>query len=157
MELLSRDLRVGICLALVFIAGPTPAAAQEPLGRPGSTNERLHSITVSLAFSKVSLADATRFLSEESKQLDPGHRGINFIFMPGAADSAKSITLTLDKVPMAVALGYICQLANVKYKVQDYGVTILPFNAGTDDLVTRTFSVPPNFVEPPSSSQPASP
>ena len=114
---------------------------------------------MSLSFTKASLDDAARFLNEESKRLDPGHRGINFIFMPGVADAAKPVTLTLDNVPMAVALRYICQLANVKCKVQEYGVTFLPITASTEDLVTRTFNVPPNFVEAPAGdkSPPAAP
>jgi general secretion pathway protein D len=56
----------------------------------------------------------------------------------------------LNNVPLGEALRYVCQLANVKYKVQDYAISIVPFSQNTDDLISRTFIVQPNFVVPPS-------
>jgi len=43
-------------------------------------------------------------------------------------------------------------LANVKYKVQDYAISIIPFTSPTDDLISRTFTVEPGFVVPPSTA-----
>jgi general secretion pathway protein D len=102
-----------------------------------------------LDFTDVSIEQATNFLFTESKRLDePTHKGVPFIIQPDASASAKPITLTLNNVPVGEALRYICQLANVKYKVQDYAISIVPFSASTDDLISRTFIVPPSFVQP---------
>lgn len=114
-------------------------------------DQMLHSIMVSLNFdSGTTIEQATNFLSVESKRLDPNHKGVNFIIQPNASTQAKPIALTLNNVPLSEALRYVCQLANVKYKVQDYAISIVPFNADTNDLISRTFVVPPNFVAAPS-------
>jgi general secretion pathway protein D len=111
--------------------------------------QKLNSIFLSLDFDGASIEEATNFLSSESKRLDPEHKGVNFIIQPDASTSAKPITLTLNNVPLGEALRYVCQLANVKYKVQDYAISIVPFNENTDDLISRTFNVQPSFVTPP--------
>ena len=110
-------------------------------------DQKLKSIFVSLDFTNVSIEQATNFLYTESKRLDdPTHKGIPFIIQPDASASAKPISLTLNNVPIVEALRYVCQLANVKYKIQDYAVSIVPFSAPTDDLISRVFLVQPNFV-----------
>jgi general secretion pathway protein D len=114
-----------------------------------SIDQKLSSIFLSLDFNGASIEDATSFLSIESKRLDPEHKGVNFIIQPEASTSAKPITLTLNNVPLGEALRYVCQLAGVKDKVEDYAISIVPFNANTDDLISRTFNVPPSFVAPP--------
>lgn len=112
-------------------------------------DQKLKAIFVSLDFTDVSIEQATNYLYTESKRLDePTHKGIPFIIQPDASASAKPITLSLNKVPVSEALRYICQLANVKYKVQDYAISIVPFTASTEDLISRTFIVPPSFVQP---------
>ncbi len=116
-------------------------------------DQRLHSIFLSLDFTNATIEEATNFLSIKSKELDePNHKGVNFIIQPEASTTAKPITLTLNNVPLDEALRYVCQLANVKYKVQDYAISIVPFNQNTDDLISRNFNVQPNFVVPPSTT-----
>ena len=113
-------------------------------------DQKLKSIFLSLDFTDVTIEQATSYLYTESKRLDePTHKGIPFIIQPAASSTAKTITLSLNNVPVGEALRYICQLANVKYKVQDYAVSIVPFTASTDDLISRTFTVQPSFVAPP--------
>jgi general secretion pathway protein D len=114
--------------------------------------QTLSRIFLSLDFNNASIEEATNFLSIESKRLDPNHKGINFIIQPDASTSAKPITLTLNHVPLSEALRYVCQLANVKFKVQDYAISIVPFTQNTEDLISRTFNVQPSFVAPPSAS-----
>jgi general secretion pathway protein D len=128
--------------------------AQAPISRATNfdLDQKLRSIFIpALNFTNgASIEEATSFLFSESKRLDePTHKGIPFIIEPDASASAKPITLSLNNVPVGEALRYICQLANVKYKVQDYAVSIVPFNASTDDLISRIFIVPPTFVAPP--------
>ncbi len=133
----------------------TSASAQE--GQPTivrNTNfgldQKLKDIFLSLDFNNATVEEATNFLSIESARLDPEHKGVNFVIQPAASTSAKPVSITLNNVPLGEALRYVCQLANVKYKVQDYAISIVPFTESTDDLVSRTFIVQPNFVAPPS-------
>jgi len=135
----------------------TSANAQE--GQPTlvrTTNfgleEKLKDIFLSLDFNNATIEEATNFLSIESARLDPEHKGVNFVIEPAASTSAKPVSLTLNNVPLGEALRYVCQLANVKYKVQDYAISIVPFSQSTDDLISRTFIVQPNFVAPPAAA-----
>ncbi len=122
-----------------------------------NVNQKLKSTFVSLHFeSGTTIEQATSFLTIESRKIDPEHKGINFIIQPEASTSAKTISLSLNNVPMDEALRYICQLAGVKYKIQDYAISIVPFSQNTDDLIRRTFNVQPNFVAPPSGVSTAS-
>jgi len=125
-------------------AGQAPIIAHTNFG----LDQQLRDIYLSLDFNNATIEEATNFLSIESKRLDPNHKGVNFIIQPEASTSAKSVTITLNNVPLGEALRYVCQLANVKYKVQDFAISIVPFSQRTDDLISRTFIVQPNFVAP---------
>jgi general secretion pathway protein D len=115
-------------------------------------DQKLKDIYLSLDFNNATIEEATNFLSIESKRLDPDHKGVNFIIQPEASTSAKPVSITLNNVPLGEALRYVCQLANVKYKVQDYAISVVPFSQSTDDLISRTFMVQPNFVAAPTST-----
>ncbi|HEX4140144.1 MAG TPA: hypothetical protein VHY09_07335 [Candidatus Methylacidiphilales bacterium] len=127
---------------------PTAQQGQPELVRQTnfSLEEDLKNIFLSLDFNNATIEEATNFLSVESKRLDPNHKGVNFIIQPEASSSAKPVTLTLNNVPLGEALRYVCQLANVKFKVQDYAISIVPFTANDQDLISRTFIVQPSFV-----------
>ncbi len=56
------------------------------------------------------------------------------------------ITLTLANIPLGAALKYVTNLANLKYKVDQYAVTVVPLSTPTDVLLTKNFSVRPNFI-----------
>jgi general secretion pathway protein D len=61
----------------------------------------------------------------------------------------KRISVRLTNVPLAVALKYITDLAGLKYRVEEFAVTILPAGATTEAdtrLYTREFRVPPDFL-----------
>ena len=115
-------------------------------------DQKLKVIFLSLDFNNATIEEATNFLSIESKRLDPEHKGVNFIIQPDASTTAKPVSITLNNVPLGEALRYVCQLASVKFKVQDYAISIVPFSQSTDDLVSRTFMVQPNFVVPPATA-----
>ncbi len=112
-------------------------------------DQKLKDIFISLDFTNATIEEATNFLTVESSRLDPDHKGVNFVIQPEASTTAKPVSITLNNVPLGEALRYICQLANVKYKVQDYAISIVPFTQNTDDLVSRNYIVQPNFVAPP--------
>jgi general secretion pathway protein D len=135
-------------------AGPNPQEGQPALTRQTNfgLDQKLKNIYLSLDFNNATIEEATNFLSVESTRLDPDHKGVNFVIQPEASTTAKPVSLTLNNVPLGEALRYVCQLANVKFKVQDYAISIVPFTQNTDDLVRRTFIVQPNFVAPPTAA-----
>jgi general secretion pathway protein D len=56
------------------------------------------------------------------------------------------ISLTLTNIPLGAALKYVTQLANLKYKVDQFAVTVVPQSTPTDVLLTKVYSVRPGFI-----------
>jgi general secretion pathway protein D len=96
--------------------------------------------------------------------MDPERKGINFVIRKpragggsddglsadggGGADvgTARINELRLRNVPLAEALNYICEQTRLRWSVDDFAVTIKPATETGEDLFTRTFNVPPDFV-----------
>jgi general secretion pathway protein D len=110
----------------------------------------------------------------DTTELDPTKKGVNFVIRrprPGAAGAAAPAdggfdaapagdalpTLAADpgslrvkelrirNVPLSVALKYICDQTKLRYKVDDFAVTLVPLAESGEDIFTRTFRVPPDF------------
>jgi general secretion pathway protein D len=56
------------------------------------------------------------------------------------------ITLSLSNIPLIEALKYICNLANLKLKIDPYAVSIVPPSVNTDELFTKEYKVPAGFL-----------
>lgn len=107
----------------------------------------------------------------DTLELDPDRKGVNFVIRrprsnPGGIDtsgldeavsggelltsgdpgSARIEELRLRNVPLAVALEYIGNATGLRYKVDDFAVTLVPQTESGEDLFTRTFRVPPDFA-----------
>lgn len=105
---------------------------------------------------------------------DPGEKGINFMIRgnsgggaaaapagdelsledttgleaPAAAQPSGSVVISelkLRNVPMLEVLKSITDNAGMRYKIEDYAVSILPSGKDDTDMFSRTFTVPPNF------------
>ncbi|GAT35391.1 general secretion pathway protein D [Terrimicrobium sacchariphilum] len=63
---------------------------------------------------------------------------------PVTADS--KITLSLSNVPLIEALRYLTELAGLKFKIEQYAVSIVPLSENIDDLVTKEYRVPAGFI-----------
>ncbi len=107
----------------------------------------------------------------DTTELDPTRKGVNFVIrrhraapagaagdagLPaGAVDALPLATsdpgalrvreLRLRNVPLAVVLKYIGDQTKLRYKVDDFAVTLVPQTEGGEDIFTRTFRVPPDF------------
>ncbi len=76
--------------------------------------------------------------------LDAAPGGLAVVADPGAM-RVKELRLT--NVPVATALKYICDITKLKYKVDDFAVTLVPASEQGEDIVTRSFQVPPDFLD----------
>jgi general secretion pathway protein D len=70
---------------------------------------------------------------------------------PGVAAAATSpaearITITLNQIPLGEALRYIASQAGLKVKVEPYAVSIIPISEQSNDLLTKEYRVPPDFI-----------
>ena len=54
--------------------------------------------------------------------------------------------LRIRNVPLAVALKYICDQTKLRFKVDDFAVTLVPQTESGEDIFTRNFTVPPDFA-----------
>ncbi len=110
----------------------------------------------------------------DTTELDPAKKGVNFVIRRprptagGAAadagadpalggDAGLPLTtadpgslrvreLRVRNVPLEVALKYICEQTKLRYKVDDFAVTLVPQTETGEDIFTRTFRVPPDFA-----------
>src|SRR5207249_742067 len=56
------------------------------------------------------------------------------------------ITLTLNQIPLGEALRYIAAQAGLKVKVEPYAVSVIPISEQSNDLITKEYRVPPDFI-----------
>ncbi len=110
----------------------------------------------------------------DTLELDPARKGVNFVVrrpraaavtggagldagldaaageaLPAAGADPGSMRvreLRVRNVPLAVALKYICDQTKLRYKVDDFAVTLVPQTETGEDVFTRTFTVPPDFA-----------
>jgi len=111
-----------------------------------------------------------RSIELDTFELDPEKKGINFVIRrPRSAGAAPDDgldaggdspfgggtdpgTLTLPQplrlrnVPLSEALNYITQATRLRWVVDEFAVNIKPATETDEDLFTRTFNVPPDFL-----------
>ena len=56
------------------------------------------------------------------------------------------ITVSLANIPLIEALKYVTGLANLKFKVEPYAVSVVPVTESTDVLVTKEWKIPPDLI-----------
>ncbi|MCX6979267.1 MAG: hypothetical protein NTV08_00720 [Verrucomicrobia bacterium] len=141
---------------------PTDSTSQNiklPLSGP-STAPRTSAIQSKLKgiiFPKIDFRDTTvreafEFLSEKAKALDPHGDGVNIVLRLGdehrsdAPGGGTRITLMLNNVPLIEVIKYVTNLANLKYKIEPFAITIVPLGALTEELFTKQWRVPPDLM-----------
>jgi hypothetical protein len=99
-----------------------------------------------------------RSIELDTMELDPAKKGINFVIRrPRGGDqgelgvardvgSLRIKELRLRNVPISEALKYITGSTILRYKVDEYAVTLVPATETDEDLFTRVFRVPPDFI-----------
>lgn len=100
----------------------------------------------------VTFEEAIEALRIKAKQLDttepdPAKKGVNII-LKGLSDAqkGKKVTLELRSVPMAYVLDNLCKMAGLKMQVESFAVVVMPQDAADTTLHTRTYRVPPDFL-----------
>lgn len=122
-------------------------------------------IIPSIDFENATLEEAVDFLRKQAVELDtaepdPSRKGLNFVVRkprlePASGESPANAAAELEQVripalhlrnvPLAVALKYICDQTKLRFKVDDYAVTLRPQSEVDKELFTRTFRVPLDF------------
>ncbi|MCP4847696.1 MAG: type II and III secretion system protein [Verrucomicrobiaceae bacterium] len=127
-------------------------------GREYIARKLKETIIPTIVFDEATVDEAIEYLRQKSKEYDPfetdeAQKGVNIVRRQNAAgpDGAapaedQTITLRLTNVPLAEALRYVAEGGGMKYKIEPYTVVVVPLWQGTNDLYTRTFRVPPDFL-----------
>ena len=155
------------------IAGPGRATVSSGIAY---INEKLRRIIIpNIAFDDITVEEAVDFLRLRAAELDllepdPAHKGVNFLIRKpqpaaggdagveaapadgalGGGASPGSIrikSLRLTNIPLGQALKYICDQTNLRSKVDDFAVTLVPRTETGNEMFTRTFRVLPGFYE----------
>ena len=64
----------------------------------------------------------------------------------GGGGSDARITVALSNIPLIEALRYVTGLANLKFKVEPFAVSVVPLSVSTDVLITREWKVRPDMI-----------
>ena len=56
------------------------------------------------------------------------------------------ITVSLANIPLIEALKYVTGLANLKFKVEPFAVSVVPVTENTDVLITKEWKIPPDLI-----------
>ena len=153
----------------------TDTTVNDGQARERSIIAKLNQIIIpEVKLNNITVEEAVEFLRLRSIELDKtvideSQKGINFVVrtpktldaggedagddgaLGGFDDAADPNAiliknLELRQVPLRVALQYICDEAKLRYKVDEFAVTLLPVTEGEDaDIVQRRWTVPPTF------------
>ena len=77
-----------------------------------------------VSFRRASPAELIEYLKAESKKHSPDKSEINFVWLVPAGTKLNPVTLNLKNVPLADVLGYVTQLAGLRYRVDAHAVVI---------------------------------
>ncbi|QJE94652.1 hypothetical protein [Luteolibacter luteus] len=139
--------------------------APEEGGTTGATYliKKLDAIIIpEIDFEDISVAEAidhlrAKSIEQDTIEIDPAKRGINFAIRkprPSLVGEAQGIDpgtlrvkeLKLRNVPLGKVLKYLVDGTKLRYKVDDFAVTFVPATETDEDLFTKTFLVPPDFI-----------
>ena len=128
-------------------------------GGAAAIDQKLKNIVIpQLELKDATLTDAVEFLIQKSQELDtaeldPQKKGVNIVIdRTGGTDatdpSQRTLTVKLTNVPLGIALKYVAQQVGMKFRLDNFAVTIIPESASADAaLLTRNYPVPPDFIQ----------
>nr|MDP0502882.1 type II and III secretion system protein [Verrucomicrobiota bacterium JB025] len=111
-----------------------------------------------IALDDSTISEALDFLRLRSAELDtleldPARKGINFTtnFGPQDSDEANRLrnarfSLRLTNTPISGILKYITAATKTSYTTDQYTVVISPVGSTSDELILRSYRVPPDFL-----------
>ena len=133
--------------------------------------EKLKTIIIDkISFEDVSVATAFRYLRQCSKEKDPDKVGVNFVLRgkinetTGGEEEAAAnqnnnnaapadtevgtLNMMLDNIPLDRVIRYICQQANLKYRIDDNAVVIASKEVPLDDvqMITKVYPVEKSVI-----------
>jgi len=150
---LDRPTEVPYCGDMLGLGAATTRSERPAAPEPSmhALKDKLNSIILpEISFREGNVADVVRYLSAESRRLDPTGEGVHIVLQTGATTTAPSapsshmltVSLSLRNIPIIEAVKYITAAAGLKYRIQSNAIVILPKDAVvTGELLTRSYPV----------------
>lgn len=123
------------------VAGPLTASPTFVL------EQKMEEIVIpQVDFSGADLETIRRALNTLSRQYDTdaNKTGVNFV-VSADVTSSQPVNLKLRNVSLGEVVRYVGQIAGVKYRMSEVGVTFSPLIETRPDLIPREFTVSPSF------------
>ena len=108
-------------------------------------------------FDGATLVEVVELLRVRSRDLDPEGKGISFVVSVPPEARDKQVSLNLLNVPMEELLRYVGEMCGVGYKVDEHAVIFLSLSERNNAVVTRSFRVPPDFIQNAPGADPGAP
>ena len=136
------------------------ASLADPSALAPNLRDKLAGITVDhIDLDNVSLDEALDYIRLQSRLGDAPNAageqtGINVILNIGdkASEMAKTIRLTrvtlkASKLPLSKILDYVTDQTRTQWRTDGVGVLVTPLGSTDQELTSKTFRVPPNFLQ----------
>ncbi len=94
-----------------------------------------------------SLDEVVEFLRIRARDLDPAKKGIGIVLKASDDLRSKAITLNLTQAPLIEVLRYVTEMSGTAYRLDGYAVTIVGQAEKSNTMVTKSFRVPPTFIQ----------
>ncbi len=116
-------------------------------------------IIPSIRLEQASLEEAldllrVRALELDTIETDPARKGVNFAVDLGDPSSeaatrirSSRFDLQISDVPLSQVLRYITDLTRTSFRTDDFAVIIRPQGFGNEEMISRTYKVPPGFID----------
>lgn len=98
-------------------------------------------------FNGATLEETVEYLRVQARNLDPQGNGIGFVLNVDEATKQKAITLNLQDVPLEELVRYITQMSGSAFRTEDNAVVITSLTEKSTQLVSKTYRVPPDFIQ----------
>ena len=125
----------------------TGASVQMKRSITQELEDKLKRISIpQIDFSGLDLETVRKALVSLSRQHDTYGKGVNFVISSEVV-SAQPVTLKLRDVSLDEVIRYVAQIAGVKLRISEIGVTFAPIIEKSPQLIRREFSVSPAFFK----------
>ena len=121
---------------------PDKAETVENRDASGLAEKLSRLVLKEVAFTDANIQAVVKFLAQESKRVDVVDRtGVNIVLGIDEAeiDNVPLVTMNLSNMPMSEVIRYLCQMCNLKYRIQEQVLTI--GNDSIDEMDTKFFKV----------------
>jgi general secretion pathway protein D len=141
--------------------GPGPAdpgAAPDALGSVTITTKLDRIIIPKIDLDQTSLEEALDFIrvkaaESDTAEPDSARKGVNIAVNlgPPESETAKRIRelrfdLRLSQVPLSSVLRYVTDITRTSYSTDEFSVIVTPLGFSSDEMIARSYRVPPDFL-----------